>query len=35
MNYPWVDDYLLAKPGVSKDFKTEWGWFRYLLGDKM
>ena len=35
MNYPGVDDYLLAKPGVSKDFKTEWGWFRYLLGDKM
>lgn len=35
MKYPWIDEYLLAKPGVTKDFKTEWNWTRYLLGDKM
>ena len=35
MKYPWIDEYLMGKPGVSKDFKAEWGWHRYLLGDKM
>lgn len=35
MKYPWIDEYLLAKPGVTKDFKAEWNWIRYLLGDKM
>lgn len=34
-NYPWLDEYLLSKPGARKDFKAEWGWFRYLVGDKM
>ncbi len=35
MKYPWMDAYLLAKPGVMKDYKAEWNWIRYLLGDKM
>ena len=35
MNYPWVDEYLLEKPAVQKDFKEEWGWYRYQIGDKM
>lgn len=35
MKYPWIDEYLLAKPGVTKDFKAEWNWIRYRLGDKM
>ena len=35
MNYPWVDEYLLKKPAVHKDFKAEWGWYRYQIGDKM
>lgn len=35
MRYPWLDHYLLAKPGVSKDFKAEWGWYRYQLGGKL
>lgn len=35
MKYDWLDQYLLDKPGVTKDFKAEWGWTRYLLGDKL
>ena len=35
MNYPWVDEYLQKKPAVHKDFKAEWGWYRYQIGDKM
>lgn len=35
MKYHWLDDYLMKKTGVSKDFKAEWQWTRYLLGDKM
>lgn len=33
--YTWLDEYLLAKPGVTKDYKEEWGWFRYQVGGKM
>lgn len=35
MKYDWIDGYLLEKKGVTKDFKEEWRWTRYLLGDKM
>ena len=35
MNYPWVDAYLLEKKGVCKDFKEEWGWYRYQIGGKL
>lgn len=35
MKYTWIDDYLMAKIGVTKDFKAEWNWIRYQLGDKM
>ncbi|MBQ4551991.1 MAG: MmcQ/YjbR family DNA-binding protein [Clostridia bacterium] len=35
MKYPWIDAYLKQKQGVTSDFKAEWGWQRYLLGDKM
>lgn len=34
-NYQWLDDYLLSKPGVIKDFKVEWQWWRYMVGGKM
>ena len=34
-NYPWLDEYLLSKPGAVKDFKAEWEWHRYLVGGKM
>lgn len=35
MRYDWLDGYLLGKPGVTKDFKEEWKWFRYQIGGKM
>lgn len=30
--YEWLDAYLLAKPGAVKDYKPEWGWWRYQVG---
>lgn len=35
MKYPWIHEYLTAKKSVTHDFKAEWGWDRYMLGDKM
>ncbi len=35
MRYQWIDEYLKSMKGVSSDFKVEWNWTRYLLGDKM
>lgn len=35
MKYPWIDDYLLQKPAVTKDLKQEWNWIRYMIGGKM
>ena len=35
MNYPWLEEYMLAKPGASKDYKAEWDWHLYLVGGKM
>ena len=34
-NYPWLQDYLISKPGVERDYKLEWGWHRWLVGGKM
>jgi len=34
-NYPWLDEYLLAKPGTVKDYKAEWEWQRYMVGGKL
>ena len=34
-NYAWLDAYLRAKPGVTRDFKLEWGWDRYMAGGKL
>ena len=34
-NYPWLDEYLLTKPGATKDYKVEWDWHRYMIGGKM
>jgi len=33
-NYPWLEDYLSAKPGAQRDFKVEWQWDRWLVKDK-
>ncbi len=35
MKYPWIDEYLLGKQGVRKDFKEEWNWIRYMVGEKL
>lgn len=35
MKYPWLDEYLMSKKGVSKDFKEEWNWIRYKIEDKL
>ena len=33
--YLWLDQFLLSMSGSKKDFKEEWGWNRYLIGEKM
>lgn len=35
MKYPWIDEYLLAKAGVTKDHQKEWNWTGYMIGGKM
>ena len=31
----WLHAYLFDKPGVTKDYKVEWGWDRYMVGGKL
>ncbi|MCK5199746.1 MAG: MmcQ/YjbR family DNA-binding protein [Spirochaetales bacterium] len=33
--YEWIENYILSKEGIEKDYKVEWGWHRYLLKSKM
>ena len=33
--YPWLEYYLLSKPGAQRDFKLEWQWHRWLVAGKM
>ena len=35
MKYPWIDEYLMAKPGVTRDMQKDWNWIRYQIGGKM
>lgn len=35
MKYPWIDDFLLRKRGVTKDLQKDWNWIRYMIGGKM
>lgn len=35
MKYPWIDEYLMGKKGVTKDFQADWNWIRYHIGGKM
>ena len=35
MRYKWLDDYLLQKRGVTKDYQPVWNWIRYHIGSKM
>ncbi|MBQ6886143.1 MAG: MmcQ/YjbR family DNA-binding protein [Lachnospiraceae bacterium] len=31
----WLDDFLQSFKGVTRDYKEEWGWIRYMVGEKM
>ena len=35
MRYEWIDEYLMAKPGATKDLQESWNWQRYHVGGKM
>ena len=35
MKYEWIDKYVMAFPGVTKDLQEEWNWQRYHIGGKM
>ena len=35
MKYEWMDEFLMVKPGVTKDLQEEWNWIRYHIGGKM
>ncbi|MBQ8081320.1 MAG: MmcQ/YjbR family DNA-binding protein [Clostridia bacterium] len=35
MKYPWMDEYLLSKRGVTKDLQPDWNWIRYHVGGRM
>ena len=35
MRYSWMDEYLLRKRGVIKDFQPVWNWIRYHIGGRM
>ena len=32
MKYPWIDEYLLSMPSVTKDLQSDWNWIRYKIG---
>lgn len=34
MKYPWLDEYVMNKPGVTKNTEN-WNWIRYMIGGKM
>lgn len=33
--YDWLDGYLRALPGATRDFKAEWQWMRYQVGGRL
>ena len=35
MKYEWLDDFLVSMPNSTKDFKVEWEWTRYQIGEKL
>lgn len=34
-NYLWIENYLIQKQGVQKDYKANWEWTRFLINDDM
>ncbi len=35
IKYPWLDTFLKSMPASGSDYKEEWGWHRYLIGEKL
>lgn len=35
MRYDWIDEFLLKKRSVTKDYQPVWNWVRYRIGGKM
>ena len=33
--YSWIENYLKEMIGVTADFKVEWQWNRFMVGEKM
>ncbi len=33
--HQWLDEYMKSKAGSTTDYKEEWGWTRYKVGDKL
>lgn len=35
MDYSWLEDYILSKKAVVKDYKVEWDAVRFMINNKM
>ena len=35
MKYEWIEEYLMKKAGVTKDFQEQWNWIRFHVGGKL
>ena len=35
MKYEWIEEYLMKKAGVTKDFQEQWNWIRFHIGGKL
>jgi len=35
MKYEWIEEYLMKKAGVTKDFQEQWNWIRFHVGEKL
>ena len=35
MKYEGIEEYLMKKPGVTRDLQKEWNWIRFQIGGKM
>lgn len=35
MKHAWLEEYLLSHKGATSDFKVEWNWLRFQVGEKM
>ncbi len=35
LKFNWLDEYLLAKAGVTRNLQGDWNWIRYCIADKM